>query len=411
MDSHGQQTRRRYAHRTEVAIRLELEFGKIIRKIGAFIIILIFGGILLLALPVCGWLLFNAQTWVGQGIAVMLLGIAALPMMGGIWYQKRATFWLWSILAAGSVIALIGLVILFNTPTGQAEQTSPIRHRFTQATNFQPYTLTNIIPESEQVNLGFALMPYLDPILTFEQSQKVSVFARRFYYEMESDPDFHQLGSVMGWAYAELRGKPFDVGHYYLYVPKGKHSEPLPAIVFLHGSGGNFKVYMWLWSKLAEKQQVVIIAPSFGFGNWGQPGGQRAVVRALQDAASVVRIDEDRIYLAGLSNGGLGVSRLAEAMPDKFRGLIFISPVMATEIVDRKQFLDEWKGRPALILFGEADRRVPENYIRKRIANFEAGGVDVTAVYYPGEDHFLFFSQAEDVLEKISNWLSRVNEP
>lgn len=340
----------------------------------------------------------------------MGMSIVSLPTIGFLWYQRRSSFWRWGVLIVGSVIMFIGLGILLNTPTGQAEPTSPVRHRFTQSVSFQPYALTNIIPESEQVNLGFLLMPYLDPILTFKQSQRVATFAHQFYREMENDPHFHQLGSVMGWAYAELLGQPFDVGHYYLYIPNERPDEPLPAIVFLHGSAGNFKVYSWLWSKLAEKHQVVIIAPSFGFGNWRQPGGIIAVSQALQDAASIVKIDEERIYLAGLSNGGLGVSQLADAMPEKFRGLIFISPVMATEIVDQKQFLDKWGNRPMLILSGEADERVPISYVKRRVANFEAGGVAVTEVFYPDEDHFLFFSQAEDVLDKISNWLTEVDE-
>lgn len=381
-----------------------------IRKISTFFVVVISGSLLILSLPLCGWLLFNAQTWVGQGLAVMGVCIASLPIIGFLWYYKQSSFWRWGILLVSGVTVVIGSVILLNTPTGQTQPTSPVSHRFTQSVRFQPYTFTNIIPESEQVNLGFALMPHLDPILTPEQSQRVSIFAHQFYKEMEDDPNFYQLGSVMGWAYADLLGKPFDMGHYYLYVPIEQTAEPLPAIVFLHGSAGNFKVYSWLWSKLAEKHGIVIIAPSFGFGNWGWPEGKTAALNALQDAASIVKIDEERVYLAGLSNGGLGVSLLAEAMPEKFRGLIFISPVMATEIVDQQPFLDKWQNRPILILTGETDQRVPVSYVERRLSNFEAGGVDVTAVLYPDEDHFLFFSQTDDVLNKISNWLVEVNE-
>lgn len=253
-------------------------------------------------------------------------------------------------------------------------------------------------------------MPYLDPYLTTEQSSKIAPYARQLYQEMETDLHFRQLGSVQGWAYAELIGQPFDVGHYYLYVPKVQHKKPIPAIVFLHGSAGNFKVYLWLWSKLAEQHQMAIIAPSFGFGNWRKTGGSKAVSQALKDAATIVNIDEDQIYLAGLSNGGLGVSQLAEETPEKYRGLIFISPVMATEIVDEKPFLNAWQNRPVLILTGALDKRIPIDYVKKRSSNFKAAGLAVTEVIYHEEDHFLFFTQAEDVLDKISIWLTEVKE-
>jgi hypothetical protein len=135
------------------------------------------------------------------------------------------------------------------------------------------------------------IMPYLDPILTRDQARRVSVFTLDLYRDMERDPDFHRLGSAMGWAYAELLGQPFDVGHYYLYVPRNRGSGPSPAIVFLHGSAGNFKAYTWLWSRLAEEQGMVVIAPSYGFGNWDR-AGVVAVLRALDDAATLVDIDQ-----------------------------------------------------------------------------------------------------------------------
>ena len=127
--------------------------------------------------------------------------------------------------------------------------------------------------------------------------------------------------------------------------------------------------------------------------------------RALDDAATVVELDPNRIYLAGLSNGGLGVSRLAATSPEQFRGLIFLSPVTATGIVDSAAFLDAWRGRPVLVITGEVDRRIPVRYVATRVSNLQAGGVDVTYIVYPGEDHFLFFSQLTSVLNDVSNWL------
>lgn len=128
--------------------------------------------------------------------------------------------------------------------------------------------MTNIVPEIEQIQLGFLIMPYLDPILTREQSKRASAFTLGFYEEMEGDPDFRELGSAMGWAYAELVGQSFNVGHYYLYVPEQYSEKPTPVVIFLHGSAGNFKAYTWLWSKVADRLGCVVVSEFFcSFGS------------------------------------------------------------------------------------------------------------------------------------------------
>lgn len=367
-------------------------------------------GLTLLSAPLSIWLLFKAQTWIGFGLAVSGLMAVTVPLTCFLTYRRSAPRYLWrwgSLTLVISLLTIAGLILL-NTPSGQPPAGSPARQRFTRTTTFSRYALTNIIPEVEQINLGFLLMTIVDPYLDVAQSRRVAPLTFDLYREMESDPNFHELGSAMGWAYAELLDQPFEAGHYYLYVPKNRPQGPLPALIFLHGSAGNFKVYFWLWSKLAEEEGMVIIAPSFGFGNWRPPASIKAVLVALDDAGRVVDIDPSRVYLAGLSNGGLGVSQLAQAAPERFQGLIFLSPVMATEIVDSVAFQSTWRNRPALVISGATDRRVPIAYVSRRIANLQTGGLTVTPIIYPDEDHFLFFSQAESVLNDVAAWLIQI---
>ncbi len=253
-------------------------------------------------------------------------------------------------------------------------------------------------------------MPYPDSLFTRQQMRRVSPFTLALYREMDRDPDFWQLGSAMGGAYADVFGQPFDTGHYYLYVPRNRLPGALPAILLLHGSAGNFKAYTWAWAKLAETRGCVIVAPSFGFGDWTQPGGERAALAALEDASKWVEIDASRVYLAGLSNGGLGISLLARRAPQRYRGLIYLSPVMPPDILDQPEFQAAWKGRPVLVVTGEADERIPLRYVTERAQRLMDGGVAVTYRTYPGEDHFLFFSQLDDVLRHISAWLAKIEE-
>lgn len=370
------------------------------------IVFALYVGCLILIAPLSLWLLLNALTWTGRGLA--LVGLLALIFPAGLFLQNRTKSPRWRYLNLVLSFALLGLmvVILLTTPSGYPDAESPVSHQFTTDAQFRRYHLTNIIPEAEQINLGFLVMPILDPIFNHGQAQRVSGFTMNLYREIEWDANFRELGTVLGWAYDEVLGQPFDVGHYYLYVPKNHPEGPLSAIVFLHGSLGNFKPYLWVWSQFAEEAGVVIIAPSFGFGNWLQPGGTEAILAALLHAGDQIALDSERIYLAGISNGGLGVSKLGEVTPDIFRGLIFLSPVMPGDIVVESTFLRAWQDRPVLIITGQADRRIPLTYVQQRTRQFEAWGIDVTEIVYPKEDHFLFYSQPEEILDHVGEWMA-----
>jgi pimeloyl-ACP methyl ester carboxylesterase len=371
------------------------------------LLFLLYGCLALLGLAISLWWLFYAATAWGRWVACGGLALIGLPGALSLRYTQRHKGALWGWISSGLALAAIAILtgVVLAAPSGDASPGSPVSQRFTTNTRFPRYTISNIVPEAEQINLGFVVMPYLDAIFTHEQARRVRGFTLDLYREMEQDSGFRALGSAMGWAYADLFGQPYDAGHYYLYIPQNRPVTPLPAIVFLHGSMGNFKTYTWVWSSLAEELGYVIIAPSFGFGNWREPGGVEAVVKALADAQTVVELDETRLYLAGLSNGGLGVSLLADAAPGRFRGLIFISPVMATEVVDRPAFQSAWAGRPVLVVTGQADERVPVAYVTERAKRLERGGVAVKSILYPNEDHFLFFAQRERVIADVSRWL------
>lgn len=350
--------------------------------------------------------MLNTPTWVGTGLLLAGMNLLLLPLLLLGWHRQTPSRPLWA-RAVGLALLLLGgfLVLLVVTaPSGDPGPDSPMQQRFTGRGNFRRYGPTNLIPESEQVNLGFHLMPYLDPILTRRQARRALGPTLDLYREMEDDANFHELGSTMDLAYRGLLGASLNAGHYYLYTPQQAGSGPLPALIFLHGAGGNFKAYTWIWSRLAEEVGTALIVPSYGFGTWDEDG-VTSVLRALADAQQMVDIDPERVYLAGLSNGAAGASRLAVARPDLFRGLIFISPVLPADIVGEEDFQNAWTERPVLVVTGAADRRIPPAYIEERVEQMRAGGVDVEAAVFPHADHFLIFTHAEQLRSEVAAWL------
>jgi pimeloyl-ACP methyl ester carboxylesterase len=352
------------------------------------------------------WAAVSVTLW-GKFLALGLIALSLLPLTLSLRWARPLQRRRWSLISAALALLVIGVVagILLATPTGQPAPGSPIQQRFSSGQPFPRFAFTNIVPEIEQVNLGLRLFPYFDSLLTPARAQRLTGFTLAYYQEMERDPDFHALGSAMGGAYADLYGTAYPSGHYYLYIPRHAPPGPLPAIVFLHGSAGNFKVYTWIWSQLAEQLGCVLIVPSFGFGFWEQPGGVHVVQQALADAQTVVRLDPHRIHFAGLSQGGLGVCEVAAAFPQEFCDCILISPVLSQAVTFDPAFAAAWSGRRMLIIMGESDERVSFSGVRQSVEALRAGGVNVQFITYPGEDHFLFFSQRPAIMRQIAAWL------
>lgn len=107
----------------------------------------------------------------------------------------------------------------------------------------------------------------------------------------------------------------------FFYGRKGE-AEQYPLFIYLHGSGP--RDYEWLTGlKLAQAFEDAPSAyfipriPNEGeYYRWYQRGKQWAWGRLLRAALASGRIDSDRIYMLGISEGGYGSQRLASFYAD-----------------------------------------------------------------------------------------------
>ncbi|MFK7802458.1 MAG: alpha/beta hydrolase family protein [Anaerolineae bacterium] len=366
------------------------------------------------SLPLGAWLLFNFESW--QGLILAILGIVG-PLWGfwlffGRGYPKFKQINLRCV----GIVGVLTALLLILTPSGRTYENTAIRHIYSNGGRFIRFSPFNIIPEIEQMNVGTNLLGPLDAYIDKEKSDRLADLTLTIYQEMRQDADFRRAGSVMGLTLREPFQIPFDNGHTYLYIPKKASADhPVPAIVFLHGAGGAFKAYQWIWRDFAEENGFVIISPSYGAGLWPEQEGSEAVIRALDYAADYLletdglELNQDHIWLAGLSNGGYGTIHTATRHPDRFEGLILISPGMPSQLMIEQDgpFNTAWRGRPVLLIHGEQDLRMPMNYLNQHIGFMENGEIDLKTVLYSEEDHFLFFAQREELMETIAHWIAK----
>ena len=363
--------------------------------------------------PLAIVLLVVATTLEGRGfaIAAILGGMAPFVAVSAWESSKRKR----GVLAIAMMIgcSVLAAWIMSQAPRGTAAVGAKVQHlSLGKGARFRPFALGNLLPEIDQLMLGFVVMPFVDPLLTTAQSVQLRKLAAAIYREMEKDPDFHALGSVMPLAYDDLLGGGEETGHAYIYIPPDlDRSKPAPTLVFLHGSGGNFKAYLWLISRIANELGMVVIAPSFGMGNWRQPASVGCYNAAIAAAADIVRIDPENIHIMGLSNGGLAVSQLARTKELRFRSLVFLSPVFELDRFHSLSFREGCRGRSFLVITGQDDDRVPFEYVAQAAKEMRSAGAQVTFEPVDGADHFLFFSKQELVARKLVTWLKANGVP
>jgi len=141
-------------------------------------------------------------------------------------------------------------------------------------------------------------------------------------------------------------------------------------------------------------------------GNWSSSETERVVQAALNTASRRVMLDAKAIHLAGLSNGGLGVSQLGSSHGLRLRSLIFLSPVFDRSSLQSAAFARESEGRRILILTGGIDDRIPLSYVEDNVVVLKAAGARATLEVLPDANHFMIFSHREEVLASLERWLN-----
>jgi pimeloyl-ACP methyl ester carboxylesterase len=358
--------------------------------------------------PVALILLVVAVTWTGRVFAVAAAFAGIAPFVGTLAWYRGTLFGRRAATAIVSVCIVLFGVLVWRAPDGGPPVVARVQHLDTGGGwRFHRFAPGNVLPEVDQLMLGFTIMPFLDPLFTQTQASQLKRWTAEIYTELERDADFHELGSVLPDVAAECLGLGENRGHAYLYVPRGiDRSQSHPVLVFLHGYGGNFKAYLWLLSQVADRLDLVVVAPSFGLGKWRSPGTEMTVAATLAAVRKVVNVDPAAIHLLGLSNGGLAVSQLAGEAGARYRSFGFLSPVFDVNRIKAGSMADVWRSKPVFVLSGSLDDRVPMNYVQDQAAAIQRGGGHVQVEFVDDADHFLIFSHREQVIRRLTSWFA-----
>jgi len=161
---------------------------------------------------------------------------------------------------------------------------------------------------------------------------------------------------------------------YLLYLPQGYDEDPdntWPLLLFLHGRGESngplSLVAKWGPPKFAQRGDdlpFILVSPQCPRdGEWRDATRQQQLGRLLESMTKAYRVDNDRIYLTGLSMGGYGSWSLAAKHPGLFAAVVPVCGGGDPNDADNLITLPIW------VFHGDQDTAVP---FRKSVEMVEA---------------------------------------
>ncbi|MEC7720270.1 MAG: dienelactone hydrolase family protein [Candidatus Thermoplasmatota archaeon] len=119
----------------------------------------------------------------------------------------------------------------------------------------------------------------------------------------------------------------YECGYTYsVKVPAGYNtSNEYPVFLFLHGEVYDSAFFNNMLTNnfhMPDDDKYIIVRPSKLELDWDP----KKVLDVLEDVKSNLNVDDDRVYLTGLSMGGRGTFIVAAALPDYFAAIMPLTP-------------------------------------------------------------------------------------
>ena len=183
---------------------------------------------------------------------------------------------------------------------------------------------------------------------------------------------------------------------YMVFVPhiyRGDRNFPL--ILFLHGKGesgtdGEQPTKTGLGPvirKNPKEFRFFAVFPQSQHATWkaASEDADRALA-ILEEVEKEYKIDSKRIYLTGVSMGGLGTWSLAEADPNRWAAIVPICGGLGKSGPDPSGAA-KIKDLPCWCFHGDADKIVPARLSQSMIGAIKKAGGHPAYTEYPGVDH------------------------
>ncbi|NGZ02634.1 MAG: hypothetical protein CV090_06255 [Nitrospira sp. WS238] len=225
-------------------------------------------------------------------------------------------------------------------------------------------SLASLVHEYLDASDGEEAEQLLQTILSSEQASIEAVS----HIIKEGRPYQSQPTGILPSEVIVVRGQTYPLS---LFVPESYEAEKRYALVVcLHGFGFTGEEYLERWrTRLGE--DYLLACPTYPSGAWFTRRAEELVLETIRDVTRRYHIDPDRVFLTGMSNGGIGTWLIGMHHAPLFAG---IAP-MASGLDDvLMPFLANLRSTPIYIIHGSKDQVMPAHLSRSIAKELDALG-------------------------------------
>jgi hypothetical protein len=151
----------------------------------------------------------------------------------------------------------------------------------------------------------------------------------------------------------DVRGRAY---HLALSVPLTyQPTKGYGLVVCLHGTGFTGEAYLERWQARLGGEYV-LACPTVPMGAWFTRGAEELVLATIRSVQRRYHIDPDRIFLTGMSNGGIGTWVIGMHQAPLFAGLAPMASGLDNVLMP---FLANLRSTPVYIIHGLKDEVMP----------------------------------------------------
>ena len=269
-----------------------------------------------------------------------------------------------------------------------------------------PVYLTNaLLPEEELMNAGMKATAILPPA---SLSPMFRNLGSRFIRDAQHDfwngmalmfyAPYNWLslqGSNPGsFAIAQAMNEAIGTKYDGVYITKPRHydaSKSYPVVFFAHGYLGSWELYQGLFSRLNDCFVVSIgtrdLSGIFGYQDINKVFTKYLPMLKREGYA----IDENRLHLIGLSNGGTASNVALRSFSNRFESITFIST--SCDVVKY--------AKAKVILFG-GERDASSAGLPSAYNRLKKCGTKAALMFDKDDNHYMMVHQADEMLDFLN---------
>jgi len=190
----------------------------------------------------------------------------------------------------------------------------------------------------------------------------------------------------------------------FMVTPAESLDEPAPLVILMGGGPGNASISrdtsIWLGGGFAERGWMVAVPVSPNNRAFRGVDNNNKVEQLIAELQKRAEISNDRVLLAGISNGGMSALEIARRDPEKYLGVAAV-PALATSVVDNRPL----SGFPVYLRIGGEDQLGWADRFDETVNALTEAGVDLDAAILDSAPHMFRMNW-----ESLDAWLEKIAE-